>query len=86
MNREEFLKMFCDLIKAAIDHEGKVFGELLLATYMSMLYPDDIRKEAYEELLQVQNKYAARSRAAYDAAETELERDEDRRFDWPDEL
>ena len=66
MTNEEFLTQFTDLIRAAFDHEDPDFGELLVAVYMFMGYPDHVRKEAYRELEKVWERYGAMSRVAYD--------------------
>lgn len=66
MSREEFLKQFTDLIRAAFEHEGQDYGELLVSVYLMMTGVDDIRADAYKALDDVFVQYAAKSRSAID--------------------
>lgn len=66
MSREEFLKQFTDLIRAAFEHEGQDYGELLVSVYTMMAGVDDIRADEYKALHEVFAEYAAKSRFAID--------------------
>jgi len=69
MTREEFLGTFTDLIRAAFEHEGPDYGELLVGIYWMMVAPVNVRIAEYEALNTVLSKYAAmvRSDDDYDA-------------------
>lgn len=69
MTREQFLTQFTDLIRAAFEHEGPDYGELLVAVYMMMASADSVRPAEYAALKKVFEEFGAKSRFAYDDGE-----------------